>query len=232
MYCRLGARRSSARRTKTNMEVKIEKLIYGGEGLAHQDGATVFVPLVLPGEQVTVAPVERKKKFVRAKLVEVKEASAERVAALCPHFGICGGCDYQHIPYEAQLKYKAEILRETLRRLGRIDWTGEITAHGSPAWGYRNRAQWKVRPIAEPEQDSEIAATSPKTSSGGTKLAVGYFRANSTALCAVETCEIISPLLLRTLRALREAGLAGEFPRSLISGGTFFVFPGEPVPGR
>jgi 23S rRNA (uracil1939-C5)-methyltransferase len=79
MYCRLGARRSGAWRTKPNMEVKIEKLIYGGEGLAHQDGATVFVPFVLPGEQVTVAPVERRKKFVRAKLDNVREASPERV---------------------------------------------------------------------------------------------------------------------------------------------------------
>jgi len=280
------------------MEAKIEKLIYGGEGLAHQDGATVFVPFVLPGEQVTVAPVERKKKFVRATLGNVREASPERVAALCPHFAICGGCDYQHIPYETQLKYKSEILRETLRRLGRIDWTGEITAHGSPPWGYRNRAQWKVRPLADrgeelrvsaedrdaaeasgrlaeksPREEAAVrqslkselklrppknhgslgesalseegdarksslpertASAGPKTgegrdggtvaqarggaaggAAGGTKLATGYYRANSTALCPVETCEIISPLLLKALRALKDAGLAGELPRSL-----------------
>jgi 23S rRNA (uracil1939-C5)-methyltransferase len=128
-------------------EVKIEKLIYGGEGLAHHDGATVFVPFVLPAERVTAAPVEKKKKFVRARLEKLLEPSSERIQARCPHFGVCGGCDYQHIPYEAQLKYKEEILRETLRRLGRIEWTGAISTHASPPWAYRNRAQWKVRPL-------------------------------------------------------------------------------------
>ena len=86
------------------MDVTIEKLIYGGEGLAHHEGATVFVPFVLPGEQVTVAPVEQKKKFVRGRVEQILLASRERIAARCPHFGVCGGCDYQHIPYDAQLR--------------------------------------------------------------------------------------------------------------------------------
>src|SRR5271170_6693252 len=106
MYRHPGARRNCVWRTKTIMDVKIEKLIYGGEGLAHHDGATVFVPFVLPGEQVAVAPVEQKKKFVRARMDKVITPSSERVAAPCPHFGTCGGCDYQHIPYKAQVKYK------------------------------------------------------------------------------------------------------------------------------
>ena len=130
------------------MLVTIEKLIYGGEGLAHDSGSAVFVPFVLPGEKVDASSTERKKKFVRAKLDRVVEPSRERIPAPCPHFGVCGGCDYQHIPYEGQLEYKIEILRETLRRLGRIEWTGEIKAHASPPWNYRNRAQWKVRPAA------------------------------------------------------------------------------------
>ena len=127
------------------MDITIEKLIYGGEGLAHHDGSTVFVPFVLPAERVAAAPSsKRRNSFARA----WSDSSSLRPTApspRCPHFGVCGGCDYQHIPYEAQLKYKTEILRETLRRLGRIDWTGEITAHASPPWGYRNRAQWKIR---------------------------------------------------------------------------------------
>jgi 23S rRNA (uracil1939-C5)-methyltransferase len=204
------------------MIVTIEKLIYGGEGLAHHEGSTVFVPFVLPGEQVEAAPVEQKKKFVRARLSKALSPSPERVAPPCPHFGICGGCDYQHIPYEAQLKYKADILRETLRRLGRIDWPGEIATHASPSWSYRNRAQWKVRPIksaaagesagdagnAETREPAEGSAERPK-------LEIGYFRANSTALCAVEHCDILSPLLLKTLLSLREALAAGVFPRTL-----------------
>src|ERR1700723_1936846 len=129
------------------MEIKIEKLIYGGDGLAHHDGSTIFVPFVLPEERVAVSPVEQKKKFVRARVDKILAPSPDRAVPRCPHFGVCGGCNYQHIPYEAQLKYKTEILRETLRRIGRIEWPQEITVHPSPPWGYRNRAQWKVRPV-------------------------------------------------------------------------------------
>ena len=182
------------------MEITIEKLIYGGEGLAHHDGSTVFVPFVLPAERVTAAPVEQKKKFIRARLERLLEPSPDRAAARCPHFGVCGGCDYQHIPYESQLTYKTEILRETLRRIGRIEWPGEITTHASPPWAYRNRAQWKVRPLGE---------------DGAGGMGIGYFRANSTALCAVEDCAILSPLLLKTLLALRAGAAAGMLPREL-----------------
>jgi 23S rRNA (uracil1939-C5)-methyltransferase len=198
-----------------NIEVTIEKLIYGGEGLAHHDGATVFVPFVLPEERISAAPFEQKKKFVRARPERVIAPSVDRVAAPCPHFGICGGCDYQHIPYEAQLKYKSEILRETIRRIGRVDWTGEITAHASPPWGYRNRAQWRVRPIADAESRSNAKATITQTEGAIASLAIGYFRANSSALCAVDDCPIISPLLLKTLVAMRSALASGALPKSL-----------------
>ena len=182
------------------MEITIEKLIYGGEGLAHHDGSTVFVPFVLPAEKVSAATVEQKKKFIRARMERLLDPSPERAAARCPHFAVCGGCDYQHIPYELQLRYKTEILRETLRRIGRVEWTGEIAAHASPPWAYRNRAQWKVRPLGE---------------DGAGGMGIGYFRANSTALCAVEDCSILSPLLLKSLLALRAAAAGGMLPREL-----------------
>ncbi|MGH9714268.1 MAG: 23S rRNA (uracil(1939)-C(5))-methyltransferase RlmD [Candidatus Acidiferrales bacterium] len=186
-------------------ETTIEKLIYGGEGLAHHGGSTVFVPFVLPAERVRAAPVEEKKKFIRARSEQILEASPQRVGPRCPHYTVCGGCDYQHIPYEAQLTYKAEILRETLRRLGKIEWTGAITSHRSQPWAYRNRAQWKVRPLEQAD-----GAETDKS-----KLGIGYFRANSTALCAVEDCSIVSPLLLKTLLTLRGALASGALPRQL-----------------
>ena len=162
------------------MDVTIEKLIYGGDGLAHHDGSTVFVPFVLPAERAAILPTEQKKKFIRARLERVLDVSPERIASRCPHFGVCGGCDYQHIPYEAQLKYKTDILRETLRRIGRIEWLGEITVHASKPWNYRNRAQWKVRPLKDSSGDAAPAEAD--------KLGIGYFRANSMALCAVSDC--------------------------------------------
>jgi 23S rRNA (uracil1939-C5)-methyltransferase len=170
------------------MEVKIEKLVYGGDGLAHHEGQTVFVPLVLPGELVSIAPAERKKKFVRGRLERVVEAAPERVPAPCPYFGRCGGCHYQHIPYDAQIRYKTEILRETLGRIGRVRWDGPIETHASPPFGYRNRTQWKIRTAQE---------GSPAPSG------IGYFEAGSTRLCAVDECAILSPRLGETLAKLR-----------------------------
>ena len=123
------------------MDVKIEKLVYGGDGLGHADGAAVFVPYVLPEEVVRVRELERKKKFVRGRVEEVVTASAERTSPPCRHFGVCGGCHYQHMPYEVQLRYKAEILRENVRRIGRVNWERPIETVGSPPLGYRNRAQ-------------------------------------------------------------------------------------------
>jgi 23S rRNA (uracil1939-C5)-methyltransferase len=180
------------------MDVKIEKLIYGGDGLAHHEGATVFVPFVLPGETVAVVPTETKKKFVRGRLESVLTPSPERIPADCPHFLICGGCHYQHIPYEAQLRYKEHILRETLRRIGKIDWTGPIVTHASPPWGYRNRAQWKVR-----ESGIDDAPQ------------IGYFQASSTAIVPIETCPILSPRVLSTFQVIRELLSSGGLPPSL-----------------
>jgi 23S rRNA (uracil1939-C5)-methyltransferase len=177
------------------MEVRIEKLVYGGDGLAHHDGHTVFVPLVLPGELVQIEYSARKKKFIRGRLDRVVESSAERVSAPCPHYGRCGGCQYQHIPYEAQLRYKADILRETLGRIGRIKWTGAIDTHASPAFGYRNRAQWKLR------ANQEGAAAG---------AGIGYFEMGTTKLCAVTECTILSPRLADTFSRLSQIVSQGK----------------------
>jgi 23S rRNA (uracil1939-C5)-methyltransferase len=177
------------------MEVRIEKLVYGGDGLAHHDGHTVFVPLVLPGELVRIESSTRKKKFIRGKLEHVVEPSPERVPAPCPHFGRCGGCQYQHMPYEAQKRFKTEILRETLGRIGRIQWAGAIETHASPPFGYRNRAQWKLR-------------TNEAGSAGG--AAIGYFEMGSTRLCDVTECSILSPRIADTFSRLRQLVLQGK----------------------
>jgi 23S rRNA (uracil1939-C5)-methyltransferase len=178
------------------MNLRIEKLVYGGEGLARQDGRTIFVPFVLPDERVAVEPAEERKKFIRARLVEVLEPSADRVSPPCRHFGVCGGCQYQHIRYERQLQAKGEILRETLSRIGHIPWDGPITAHASPPFGYRNRAQWKLRSHAGEQ-------------------AIGYFRAGTTALCPAEECPVLAPRLEETLGALRDLAARGALPEAV-----------------
>jgi 23S rRNA (uracil1939-C5)-methyltransferase len=180
------------------VQVKVEKLVYGGEGMGHVDGVAVFVPFVLPGETVAVRLEAQKKKFARGRVEEFVERSPERVVAPCPYFTRCGGCHYQHIPYETQLRYKTEILRETLSRLGRVKWEGEIAAHTSPPFGYRNRAQWKAR------------------CAGAEPAALGYMESSSNTLCDIESCAILSPRLGETLATLRELFAGREIPETLV----------------
>src|SRR5215471_13553218 len=106
--------------------LSIEKLVYGGEGLAHAEGNTVFVPFVLPGEQVRASVRTRKKTLIHANLLDVQQPSPARITAPCPHFGVCGGCHYQHIDVAEQVRLKKDILRETLSRLGGVPWKGAI----------------------------------------------------------------------------------------------------------
>ena len=100
--------------------------MYGGDGLGRIDGRVVFAPFVLPGERIRARAEQEKPGLVRARMLEVLEAAPDRVTAPCPVFGVCGGCHYQHAPYEFQLEAKRRILREELRRLGKIDAPAEI----------------------------------------------------------------------------------------------------------
>jgi len=172
--------------------LSIEKLIYGGDGLARTpagaDGRSmaVFVPFVLPGEKIDAEIRREKPGFARGSVTQVIEASPDRVEARCPYFRQCGGCHYQHIPYERQLEFKAGILRETLLRIAKIELQCELRVHASPSWNYRNRVRLQVR-------------TTPA-------FALGYFQFGSHKFLAVRECPIGSPLLNRAMARLLELG--------------------------
>ena len=163
------------------------KLIYGGDALGHYAGRTVFVPRTLPGERVEVEAVRTAKGVVHGRPLRVLEPAPERIDPPCPYFGRCGGCQYQHLNPEHQGVAKREILKETLRRLGRITWDTEIPLHTGPAWNYRNQAQLKV--AHQPDG----------------KVALGFFEAESNRLCPVDACPILSPRLNAILGELRNA---------------------------
>src|SRR3984893_6821681 len=174
----------------------IDKLVYGGDGLTHAGGNTVFVPYVLPGEGVRAATKTKKKKLIWTKLVEVTSPSTERITPSCPHFQICGGCHYQHIPAIAQTRLKIEILRETLSRLGGVQWTGEIVPHTGQPYSYRKRAEWAVR--------------------SGMRRALGYFLPESSMILPIDTCPILSPRLLETFTLLQEIARGGKLPVGIL----------------
>ena len=177
------------------LKLSIEKLVYGGDGLAHADGNTVFVPYVLPGEEVRAASKSRKKKLIWAELVEVSSPAKERGKARCPHFQKCGGCHYQHIPAAEQLRLKKEILRETLVRLGGVSWEGGIEEHSAEPYGYRNRAQWAVR--------------------SGMPRALGYFLPESSTILPIDECPVLSPRLSESFAQLQNMARSGTLPAGI-----------------
>jgi 23S rRNA (uracil1939-C5)-methyltransferase len=180
--------------SQTNFEVTVDKLVYGGDGLARLDGRVVFVPFVLPGERVAVETVDEKPGLVHAKLIEVRQPSASRLTAPCPYFARCGGCHYQHSSYETQIALKRGILAETLRRVGKLNPPEEIRVIAGEAWNYRNRSQFRIR---------------------GAEL--GYLEARSNRLCPIDHCPISSPRINQAIATLREMLRDPRWPRFLRS---------------
>jgi 23S rRNA (uracil1939-C5)-methyltransferase len=126
--------------------IRLEKLTYGGDAMGRlEDGRAVFVPFGLPGERVRLRLTEEKRNFARGVIVEILEASPLRIVPRCKHFGVCGGCHYQHLPYEEQLKAKTDILRDQLTRIGKIENppVREMAASRGP-WNYRNHVQFHL----------------------------------------------------------------------------------------
>ena len=168
--------------------VRIEKPVYGGEFLARVEGKALFVPLVLPGEEVRVRTVTERSGFAKAEADEIVAASPKRIAPGCRHFGACGGCDYQHTDYATQLQFKQEILRETMQRAG-VQAPDEIAVLAGEPWGYRNRIRVALDAAGN----------------------VGYRGRRSHGIVPVSECPIAAPLLLRAAMA------AGEFFRAMSS---------------
>ncbi len=187
------------------MLLSIDKLIYGGDGLARTpagaDGRSmaVFVPFVLPGERVEADIRQEQPGFARGSVTQMIEASPDRVEARCPYFQQCGGCHYQHISYERQLGFKAGILRETLQRIAKIELNSEIRLHASAPWNYRNRTRLQLQTAPEfPPQTGKTGR------SGDPGFALGYFRFGSHEFLPVGECPISSPLLNRVMARLLE----------------------------
>jgi 23S rRNA (uracil1939-C5)-methyltransferase len=162
--------------------VEIEKPIYGGQFLARAEGKAIFVPLTLPGEQVRIRVTQNKSGYSTAELTEILKPSPQRITPHCPHFGTCGGCNYQHTPYENQIALKQEILRETLDRAG-ITPPEKISVLAANPWSYRNRIRLAFDAHGNP----------------------GYRSRKSHAIIPISQCPIAAPLLLSAAQAVAES---------------------------
>ena len=161
--------------------VEIEKPIYGGAFLARLEGKAVFVPLTLPGEQARVRIAQSKSGYATAEAEEILHAAPQRIAPVCPHFGACGGCHYQHVEYASQLAFKQAILRETLER-GGVRVPEEIAVLAGEPWSYRNRIRLAFDAAEK----------------------LGYRGRRSHDVVPVRECPIAAPLLVKSALAFAE----------------------------
>ena len=174
-------------------EIVIETLAYGGNGLGRQDGKVVFVPLTAPGDLVEFKPVKEKKGYTEGELLSIIESSPIRREPPCPVFGECGGCSWQHLPYEEQLKAKEDIFRETMWRLGTVERKNILPIIPAPSeFNYRNRAQFKVNFI-----EGEFHA--------------GFFKRQSHALIDIDSCPLMSPLINSIFAEMKNLLAAAPF---------------------
>ena len=175
------------------MIVTIERILPGGVGLAHAEGKTVFVSLAAKGDRIRINIDREQGNLLFASITEILEPSPERIEPPCPYFGACGGCDFQQLTYEAQLSAKAEIIRDCLHRIAKVE-LDEIPVVASPeVWHYRARATWQI----DPEQHK-----------------IGYYERGSRRVCDVAECAVLAPNLHTTFQQVRNTE-ADEFPPDL-----------------
>lgn len=173
------------------VEVELLRHTFGGSSMGRlPDGKAVFVPYALPGERVRVELTEEKRGFARGRLVEVLKAAPQRIAPRCRHFGVCGGCHYQHLSYPDQLRVKTEVLREQLERIAGLSDPPLEAIQPSPLeWNYRNTVQFHL------DEQGRL----------------GYEEMNSNRVVAIEECFLPQPPLDEIWRQLDfEAGLGIE----------------------
>lgn len=167
------------------LDVTIEKIVPRGLGIAFVEDATVFVSLSAPGDRLRVRIARVKKNTLFANVLDIISASPLRTEPACEYYGKCGGCDMQHIKYDAQLAAKAEIVRDCLVRLGKVDADPEIEMISSPLpFAYRSRARWQL------DRKSQR---------------IGYFRKESHSVIDVTACPIITPGLDSGFQFLRNS---------------------------
>ena len=205
------------------LTVVIEDIAFGGEGVARVDEFVLFVPFVLVNEEVEVEVTEVKKRFARARLLRVIKASPERVPPPCRYFGACGGCQYQHIKYAAQLELKHKQISALFERVGGLSERVIDPVVPCPQpYGYRNRIM--------------IRSQWDKFKQG---LNIGFIRADNRLVVDIEACAIAEPALnaqIQHVRAhpppkgglkvvLRVAPEDWEVPRDSFFQNNFFLLP-------
>jgi len=173
---------------RDRFSLEIESVAFGGHGVGRVEGFVIFVPFTAPGDVVEIEIVERKKKFARGRVLKIIEPSIQRVQPLCRYYGQCGGCSYQHINYESQLKIKQKQVEEAFLKIGRIAQPPVREVIPSPRiYTYRGKAQLHTAKTAE-----------------GFKL--GFMDISGGRMTDIERCEIMDETINLQIQQARTKG--------------------------
>jgi len=178
-------------------EIEIEKILYGGDGLARLDGKVVFVPFSAPGDTAMVEITETNRDFCRGRIRELVRKGPGRTAPACPHFGQCGGCNLQHLDYATQMQCKKLFLTEALERIAKTSAPDFGPILCGPPWQYRNRVQWKFE--NRPDE-----------------FRFGFFERESNRIVGVDECPLLAPPLNRIRSRAEEKARGTKAPRGEI----------------
>ena len=179
--------------TRPVVELDIHDVAFGGAGVGRVDRKIVFVPFTIDGERVEAELIEHRSGFDRAQLKKIVLRSVHRTEPVCPYFGRCGGCDYQHIAYDHQLELKRRQVKKLLERIGRItDVEVSPTLPCANPYAFRNRIT--------------VHAMQGR---------IGFFAKNSRNVVDVGYCAIASPAVNEELKELRAKGLRDGQHRTL-----------------
>lgn len=189
-------------RKGSETELFVEKVVFGGKALAHVDGFVVFMEHAVPGQKVRARILRKKRQYAEAQVLEVLAQSSEYAEPFCPHFGTCGGCQWQDIPYEAQLRWKREHVLDALVHLAGLEETAVNPAIPSPeVLYYRNKMEFTFsnRRWLLPEEIASRETQYDKTCALGLHVR-GYF----DKIFNVEACFLESPQAVDILREVRD----------------------------
>ena len=165
--------------------VKIERMGANGEGVATYNGVVIFVPFALVGEEVLVHIINDKHSFMIAKIVEIKKQSKNRIKPMCPYFSKCGGCDIQHMEYSDQLKFKKQLVSDTLLKYAKITHEINDVVPSSKVFRYRNKFALPVQ-----EEDG--------------KIKIGMFKKNSHKIIEIDDCLLQSEKTKTIIKLFKE----------------------------
>jgi len=172
---------------ETPVKVTIESLAHDGRGVAHVEGKVIFIDEALPGEEVEFIYTDIRKDYAEGKVVNLLSRAADRVDALCAHYGLCGGCSFQHVEASAQIRIKQELLVEQFKRIGKVDAPELLSPLIGPHWGYRRKARMGVKYVEKKN-----------------RVLVGFRERRHPYLAEIDSCVVMHPIVGTQLTALGE----------------------------